>query len=496
MRALALLLTACSAPPHGQGIPGVDIRVFPEDFWFGTATAGFQVDMGCPTWTDDVCVDDASDWYDWVTDPAIVDDPGLHVTGEPVDVGPGMWELFESDVELMATDGMSAYRMSLEWSRLFPDGAAEAATTVEELGPHASAAAVARYHEMFAALRAEGIEPVVTLNHYTLPRWVHDGVACHESLQCDASGWLDGERITRLIGLYAGFAAAEYGGAVDTWLTLNEPYATTLSGYLFPGEDRSSPPGVSLETDAMTAVMLHQIEGHAAMYDAVVARDGTDADGDGLAAEVGIVMNMVDIRPKDPENTDDVRGAEHADYLYHALYLDAVTSGAWDDDLDGTPDRTRPELAGRLDFIGINYYNELVVLGLPFSPVPDFPLFDIYPEFTWEPHTEGLGAVIRRASVWGLPMLVTENGTPFVEDRGVEVLEGHLGSVYAELKRGADVRGYLYWSFVDNYEWNHGFDLRFGLYELDPVAKERVPRAVRDRFAEVAKGRVLGLEPR
>ena len=498
---LLLWLSACggssappSAPAPGSGDSALP-RDLPEGFVFGAATAGFQVDMGCPDVTGphaDGCLDPASDWYAWVTDPTITGTDRLHVTGEPLTVGPGMWSLFEDDVARMQADGMTGYRMSLEWSRLFPGAAAEAATTVDELAPHADPAAVARYHEMFAALRAAGIEPIVTVNHYTLPTWVHDGVGCHlDPDACVADGWVTGERIVPLIALYAGFVGREFGAEVDTWFTLNEPYATTLAGYVQPGEDRSAPPGLSLDFARAVSVAQHQIEGHAAMADALRAEDTIDASGDGTAVTIGLVMNMVAFEPADPTKEVDVLGAEHADYLYHQLYFDAVTTGAWDDDVDGIPDRTRADLAGRLDVIGINYYNRALVSGTGISLSQDLPLLDFLPAFSWDPYPAGLGVVIRRASSWGLPIWVTENGTPHVEDDGTEILEGHLRAMVDAMDEGADVRGYLYWSYIDNYEWNHGMDLRFGLYTYDEQTKERQPRAVLERYREImATGRL------
>jgi beta-glucosidase/6-phospho-beta-glucosidase/beta-galactosidase len=137
--------------------------------------------------------------------------------------------------------------------------------------------------------------------------------------------------------------------------------------------------------------------------------------------------------------------------------------------------------------LGINYYNELVVTGLPGPVVADIPALDFGFEFSWDPYPEGLGAVVERGAAWGVPMWITENGTPHVEDRGVEVLDGHLSSLADAMSRGNDVRGYLYWSYVDNYEWNHGLGLRFGLYELDPVSKERLPRQVLGRYREIVE---------
>ena len=473
-----LALVGCRDKDADTGTDAGPAHAFPEGFRWGSATAGFQVDMGCPTWSAADCDDPNSDWYQWVTTQSIIDDSSLYVSGQPVSDGPGMWELFEADVDRMAADGLTAYRMSLEWSRLFPDGAAEQATSIEALAALADPIAVARYHEQLAALEAAGIAPLVTLNHYTLPLWVHDGVACHEDLAtCTASGWVDGERIKPLIALYAAWAATEYGGEVDQWATLNEPFATTLSGYLAPGEDRSAPPGLLLSADAVVATLRSQIEAHALMYDAVHAHD---ADGE---ASVGVVLNMVSIAPEDPDNPEDVASVTHMDHLYHRLFLDALTSGAWDSDLDGTFDATRPELADRLDWIGVNYYNRVTVRAwVPL--LSEIPVFDFFPTFSWDPYPEGIADAVGIAAEYGLPVIVTENGTPHVEASDT-ILEEHLTWLHAAIAGGAAVQGYFYWSFVDNYEWNHGLDLRFGLYALDEVTKERTPRPVRDRYRAI-----------
>jgi beta-glucosidase/6-phospho-beta-glucosidase/beta-galactosidase len=460
-------------------------RPFPDGFMWGAATAGFQVDMGCPTWSDAECVDSNSDWYQWVTTDSIIEDDGLFVAGDPVSVGPGMWELFEEDVDRMASDGMNTYRMSLEWSRLFPDGAAESAGSIDDLDEYVNESARQRYHEMFEALIAAEISPLVTVNHYTMPLWVHDGVACHEDLEtCTASGWVDRDRILPLMTLFTSWVAREYGGEVDRWATLNEPFATTLSGYVLPSEDRSSPPGRSLEDSAAVAVAVHQVEGHAMMYDALHELDTLDADGDGVAADVGIVMNMVAIRPLDPESEADVLGADHMDYLYHRLYLDALTTGQWDDNIDGVADRTRDDLANRLDWIGVNYYNRVTVTGWGIQLLPSIPVFDFFPEVSWDIYPEGMADVLRIAGEYDLPVIVTENGTNITESAS-EALEGHLDNVYVAIDEGVDVRGYLYWTLVDNYEWNHGMAWRMGLYELDDDTKERIPRPVLERMRQV-----------
>lgn len=478
---LPILLVACTSTP--EDLPEIP---FPDDFAWGSATAGFQVDMGCPTWSSEDCVDDASDWYQWVTAPEIVDNDRLYVSGESVDHGPGMWETFEADVALMQADGMNAYRFSLEWSRLFPTDAS-AATTVEELDAFANADAVSRYHEMLAAMADAGLSPMVTVNHYTLPLWVHDGLACHLDLEtCPARGWVD-EAIIGQISLFAGWVGKEFGGEADLWATLNEPTATTLSGYLQPGESRSAPPGLTLHAEGTVASLLNQIVAHAGMYDALHAWDTVDADGDGTAADVGVVLNLASIAARDPEREEDVAATARADHLYHRLWLDGITSGSWDDDLDGTFDRTRDDLAGRADWLGVNYYVQMTVSWIGIQPLGDaIPAFDFLPDAPWDPYPQGMYEVVSSAAETGLPIYITENGTPFVE-QAPALLTAHLQSLADAMDEGADVRGYLYWSFIDNYEWNHGFDLRFGLYELDPDTKARTARPVLDRYRGIVE---------
>ena len=123
--------------------------------------------------------------------------------------------------------------------------------------------------------------------------------------------------------------------------------------------------------------------------------------------------------------------------------------------------------------------------GFPFPPYDGIPVFDFYPEFSWEPAPERLEQVLQPPSRYGLPVYVTENSTPFVEELGSETLSGPIVSVKASLVDGVDVRGYFYWSYVDNCEWNQSFDLHFGLYALDRETKVSTPRLVRATHREI-----------
>ncbi len=488
---LLMLALACSAPADTAATDTVATSTttadngFPEGFLFGAAIAGFQVDPGCPTLPASQCEDDASDWYQWVTDPDLIDESGLYLSGQPLSDGPGHWELWESDLDLAADElRADALRFSVEWSRLFPTDA-ESAQTVEDLYDHVDETALVWYHAYLGGLAARGVEPLVTLNHYTLPLWVHDGKACHEDPDtCAPSGWLDGERMERLIALYAGFCAREFGDQVTWWLTLNEPYGVVLPGFVIQDSSRTNPPGIQ-DVDHALSVFRHMARAHAAMADAVRAED---AD-----AMVGIVANVPIPEPDDPDDPLDVQGAEHMDYFYNTLFLEAFVEGRFDDDLDGELDSTDPDITGRTDFIGLNHYNVVPVIGLS-APLPflgGYPVLDFLPaglDSLEELGSLQLDDAIDRVEPYGLPIIITENG---YRDPDADTVDAWFTPNIDQLRERTartDIRGYMYWSLIDNYEWNLGTDWRFGLYAVDTDTKERTLRGVGAAFAEVAAG--------
>ncbi len=494
--AMLLALGAASGcSSDGTSTPPNPEANFPKSFLWGTAIAGFQVDAGCPTLPAAQCEDPNSDWYQWVTDPDLVAEGGNALSGEPLSHAPGMWETYDADFA-RARDELhtNALRMSIEWSRLFPSRAAEGAKTVEALAAFADADAVAHYRAMFKSARDHGLTLLVTLNHYTLPLWIHDGKACHQDLDaCADRGWLDGARIVPAIGLYAGFCAKTFGDQVDLWATVNEPFGMILSAYILPSPERTNPPGLALHIPEAVTGLENLIAGNAAMYDAVHKYDTMDADGDGVAARVGPVKAVVAFAPADPDNPDDAIAVQHADYVWNRVFINGVVRGELDHDLDGTPDETRADLAGRLDFIGINYYTRLDVqlLGGPFAPgyawadfLPnlDAGLFVVYPQ--------GLYEVVKNVAGYGKPIIITENGmlNP-TDDSGESYLVPHLRALHRAMSEGYAVEGYFYWSLVDNYEWNHGMDFKLGLYALDVATKARTLRPIGQRYGEITRAR-------
>lgn len=487
-----LLAAACTSAPEGPP------PEFPSNFMWGAAVAGFQVDMGCPTVPAEECEDRASDWYQWITDERLLEKKeALHFVGGPPSTGPGFYELYPQDLARAKNElGLGTVRVSIEWSRLFPTSTEAVAADYEALKEVANPEGVAFYHRLFTDMKAKGLVPLVTLNHYTLPLWIHDGAACHFDLDnCEKRGWVDDTLLDEAYK-YALFAGREYGAEVDWWATLNEPLANTLAGYLSPGKDRVHPPGLGFRAKEAKAVTFNMIRGHARMYDGLKDGDTVDLDGDGKSSMVGVVLNLAAIRPADPDDPDDEIGADNIRYLYNELFAKAVIDGYLDENASGEPGELKPELKGRCDYMGVNYYTRITVDGTVGSILPEFsPLLTlnvVSPETVlYEDHPRGLYQVLKEFHAkWKLPVLVTENGYARPDDQpGAEkLLVETISWMKKAIDEGVDVRGYYYWSLTDNYEWNHGMEpMRFGLYAVDTndVAKPRTRRPFADAYASI-----------
>lgn len=494
------------AGPDAGGVVGT----FPPGFVFGTAVAGFQVDMGCPSVPAATCEDRGSDWYQWITTKRIVDNPLLFMSKDPPSSGPGFFELYEQDLDRAAGPGAAdlgtrAFRLSIEWSRIFPKPT-WGVTSHADLKKLASAEGLAFYHRLFAAMKQRGLEPFVTVNHYSLPLWVHDGNACNESLpkciEANKGGWADPQRarIANELGKYAGFLAAEFGGEVDRWASLNEPFsAVVVAGYLAATPMRSNPPGLTglwMSVDGAKTAAAAMIEAHARIYDAIKVYDKVDADGDGAKAEVGIVYPFSEIR-KGGTGAEFDEAAANAKYFFEDMFMDGACEGRLDERWDQGPGKpaVRADLANRCDFIGVNYYFRFTAKpgSLPGGAsklISPFLTFDLLAPFEPSPH--GLLTALRSAAKYKKPLYVTETGTEQVDEpKGAAWIVQTLAGVKAAIAEGIDVRGYFAWSLMDNYEWNHGMGMRFGLYQVDPTTKARAIRDAGTVYASIARTRDL-----
>jgi beta-glucosidase/6-phospho-beta-glucosidase/beta-galactosidase len=479
---------------------GVDAQAgvaFPPQFVFGTAIAGFQADMGCPTLDASTCTDPNSDWFVFTTTPKTVQDPTTYLSGQnPSVVGPGFWELYPDDIRRADQElHNQALRLSIEWSRIFPT-ATDNATDNAALKQIASSQAIAQYHAIFAELKKRNLRPMVTLNHYTLPSWLHDAVGCHTNFStCSPRGWLDSTRAVNEVQKYAGFVAQEFGGEVDWWATVNEPLQNMLFGYIEPSAQRSHPPAVSLQQAAAKTVFGALVDAHARMYDAIKQYDTVDADGDGVTSWVGVVYPLVPIEPANPGSAFDVQAAKNIDYLWNRAYLNAVALGQYDANLDGNT-TTRSDLVNRMDYVGINWYGGLKVSGIGFSLLPTLsPLFTANPLniVTTDNQPDKLPAFVKYVNVTlGKPAVMTENGTSGDSTTPCFIVD-NLQAVTRAIAGGADVRGYFYWTLTDNYEWNHGMNIRMGLYAVNATdpAKVRTPRPAVATYSRIAGSHVL-----
>ncbi len=436
-------------------------------FLLGVATSAYQVEGG-----------NQNDWTDW--------ERGSYPDGQPHVAGGASasraadsWNLWRQDVAAIEDLGANVYRFGIEWSRLEPtEGAWDAA-------------AVARYREMLLALRAarrHPIAPMLNLYHFTLPRWL-----------AVRGGWEWGGA-PEAFAAFAARAADAFGDLVDLWCTLNEPNVYVTKGYM-AGQ---WPPGIR-DPGRGARVLARLLRAHGLAAAAIRAHDRVDADGDGKATRVGLAHN---VRVFDPAGgpVDGVI-ARIADDFYNRAIPDAVATGHIHIALPTavTIDESAPELRGTFDWLGINYYTRDVLRsrlagallhgGAPYEPVDD-PTRP-HTDMGWEIYPEGLYRLLLTFAPYGWPIIVTESG---VADRtGIvrpSFIRSHAYAIDRARAEGVPVIGYLHWSLMDNFEWSHGYEGRFGLYTIDfagDPALTRRPTPAVATFQALATG--LGLLP-
>jgi beta-glucosidase len=462
-------------------------------FRFGVATAATQIeDMNTST-----------DWYLW-TRP--VPDGGL---GKGPFVGEATrgYSKMMDDVALIQQLGVDSYRFSIEWARVEPQRG-----VIDE-------DAIAHYRQELMALRAAGIHPVVTLHHFSNPVWVADprNGACTggptDTNLCGL-GSPGGAMVIAAMAKHAGLMAKRFGDLVDEWGTLNEPINYLLAAYGVG----SYPPGrftILSPTTQFIPIVRDYIAAHAAMYSAIKANDTIDADGDGIAAAVGLSLSIADWEPARDNlpstNPDDIAARDRLVYFFHYLFADALTGGMLDTNLDGVSDEQHPEWAGTLDWLGLQYYlRSGVTAATTLIPVinltPCFGGFDAgaclpapdptycVPRMGYEGWTDGIHDILVafHARYPELPLVVTEAGIATdVGKRRAENVVRILEAIARARDAGVDVRGYYHWSLTDNFEWSEGFGPHFGLYSVDYATYARTATEGAEALAAIAKARTL-----
>ena len=477
-------------------VDGVDLT-FPADFHWGVAHAGFQAEGGPGS-----PVDPNSDWYRWVHDPI---NQLLGLTHGVPENGPGTYVSYDTDARLAHDDlGMNTFRMSIEWSRIFPnstalvdisdEGGTVSLADLQALDQLADQDEVAHYRAVFASLRAHGLDPLVTVNHFTLPTWVHDPITARPLVQlglpAPAAGWLTPTTPAEF-EKFAAYVAWKYGDQVDDWATLNEPFSPILTEFFaIPGLVPAWPPGV-IRPDLASTFLVNEAKGHVAAYDAIHLWDNVVATPGNPAAFVGFTNNMIPARPADPVNSLDVQAAAAWNSFYDGWFPNAVIDGWVDANFDGvkTPNEVYDQFKGKADWMGVQYYGSQPMKGFGVAPIPGFPFLRGLPvrctpsptcsDFNQPTDPGGFREVLELAASYGTPLWVTENGIADAGDsKRPPYLVNHIAVVQDMVAHDTDILGYTYWSFVDNLEWAEGYDLQFGLYGSDPTTPEleRTPK--------------------
>lgn len=462
--ALGLLAAAgCRGPEFTQA--AIDRAMLgaglPSTFWLSVATSAYQTEGNTN-----------SDWEDW--ELGKFPDGTPHVYGGiPSGRADGSWDLWAKDIAAMEYLGANGYRMSLEWSKLEPQEG------------QWDEAAFAHYREQLTALRKAGIEPLVTVQHITLPKWV----AAHGGWEWD--GFVDA------LARHAAKLGEHYGDLVDNWCTINEPNAIFTVAYVIG----RWAPGVT-DTARGMQVYARTLDAHAAVAKALRATDTVAARGpEHPATFIGLAHNMVVQQPASSSPLD-LLSTSYGDDVVNEMILRGAATGNIDVLMPGQAEihRFNPDLKGSFDYIGLNYYRRTYVRvdanwGIAvrsFTPAGDWQT-----GLGWSIDVEGFYDTLKRCAKYGLPVLVTENGAATDDDNlRQQYLRAHIYALERAIADGVDVRGYYHWTLADNFELNDGFHQKCGLFSLDPndPALTRVPRGSAETFREIARG--MGRTPR
>jgi len=462
------------------------MKSFPANFVWGAATAAYQIEGA------------------WQTDgrgPSIWDafahTPGKTFRNQNADVACDHYHRIEEDVALMKAMGLKAYRFSIAWSRLLPQGRG----AVNEEG-------VAFYNRLIDALRANGIEPWVTLYHWDLPL----------TLQMEIDGLLNPE-IAEHFARYAALCFERFGDRVKHWITLNEPWCSAVLGhglgYFAPG--RADP-------DEPYRVAHNLLRAHAKIVDVYRRKfQGTQR------GTIGITNNC-DWREPKTDSAADRAAAQRAHEFFLGWFADPIYRGEYPEvmrarlgsRLPEFSDEDRALVRGSSDFFGLNFYGGMYAAEPPpgqslavTAPTGNGGMAEdqhvaLSDDPAWEKTDMNWNVIpwaCRKMLNWvrerydGPPVYVTENGyagageddvnVAINDERRVAYLQAYIGACHDAIGDGVDLRGYFVWSLMDNFEWAYGYSKRFGLHHVDFATGVRTPKKSARWYAEVMRRNAL-----
>jgi len=457
----------------GDGSPS--LRRFPAGFLWGASTSSYQVEGAVH--------EDGRGVSIWDT---FTHTPGKVNRGDTGDIACDSYHRLDEDLELLSELGVGAYRFSVAWPRVQPDGAGE----INQRG-------LDYYRSLVAGLRGRGIVPVATVYHWELPQALED-----------RGGWPNRDTARRFAE-YAELLAGALGDEVGMWITINEPLQAAHQGY----RTGTHAPGKT-DLGLAAAATHHLLLGHGLAVEAIRgALPGR--------VPVGIAIDVHPVRAA----SEDAAPAAASMYAEDRIFLEPVLHASYptaaraellpDADLIGPDDMAC--IAAPIDFLGLNYYRPYYVrLGdwddLRFSekPVPGHPGVVSYvppglsqTPMGWIIEPDGLydtlQALDREAP--RLPIYITENGcaaedylTPegtVNDDDRIAYLEGHLDAAWRAIRDGVNLAGYFHWALMDNFEWARGYQRRFGLYYVEFGTQRRVPKRSAAFYSKVARTNAL-----
>lgn len=421
-----------------------DLLRFPDGFLWGTASAAHQVEGNNTN----------NQWW------AFEQKTGAIWYGDRSNLACNWWVNAEEDFDRMQALNLNAHRMSVEWSRIEPEPG------------RFDHSAIDRYRQMLDGLHSRGMQPMVTLHHFSEPLWFFR-----------MGGWEDGASVA-LFRRFVEKTVEALGDLCSLWCTINEPMVYIANGWFlgtWPPAKQSLPMAIR--------VMRHMLSGHAEAYHAIHRLQPQ--------AQVGYAKHVRLFQGARDGHLPDRIAAGLKRWLFEHVWVAATGDGRLRPPL-GTGGKDA-RLANTLDFLGINYYTRDRVR---FSPNP----LNLFGEEEFEASAElsdagregvfsqfdpeGLYQVCMEVNRFrpGLPIYITENGVPDRDDRmRTRWLLAHVEQLHRAIQQGANVKGYFHWTLVDNFEWAEGWGLRFGLFALDPETQERSERPSARMYGEVVR---------
>jgi beta-glucosidase len=434
---------------------------FPPDFIWGAATSAYQIEGA---WQAD---DKGESIWD-----RFAHTPGNVYGGHTGDTACDHYHRWREDVALMAQLGIPAYRFSINWPRIFPQGTG----AINQAG-------LDFYSQLVDGLLEAGIEPYANLYHWELP----------QTLQ-DQGGW-PSRSTAEAFCTYAEVLSSHLGDRVRHWITLNEPFVSAYVGYL---EGRHAPGHHDI--DEMVAASHHLLLAHGWAVETIRA-NASDA-------EVTLVLNLHPVHPASPSEADQ-RAARIRDGAINRWYLDAISGRGYPKDMlahYGKPmDYIQPGdmdiITAPIDHLGVNYYTRLIARSDEIPESENAPRTIEDPvdvtAMGWEFYPQGLFEVLSRLEAeYTFPaLMITENGAAYedqknasgqISDPGrIRYLRAHIEEAARALQDGIALKGYFVWSLLDNFEWAHGYSKRFGLIHVDFDTLERTPKESADWYSQV-----------